>query len=180
MFRRTQRCSDEAAAPPLLACEPGATAMVRSLLWVDVNDPAKRWSATMRRPILVINDDPRVRDTLQDTLSGAGFDVRTAPDGVEGMQTLLRHAPCWVLLDLHMPVMDGFEFLAALRRVPFPPRIFIATEVDDRDSLERAFRLGGEHAFSQAQILSPGFGGALREALGLPAVDPQPSAQRAA
>ncbi len=134
----------------------------------------------MRRPILVLNDDPAVCETLQATLCEAGFDVRTSRDGVEGMQTLLRHAPCWVLLDLRMPVMDGFEFLTALRRVPFPPRVFIASDVVDPAAVDRARRLGAEHAFAPGQFLSAGFGSALREALGLPAVDPTGAEQQAA
>lgn len=126
----------------------------------------------MRRPILVINDDAGVCATLAATLGDAGFEVRTASDGVEGMQVLLRHAPCWVLLDLQMPRMDGFEFLGALRRVPFPPRVFIASDVRDRAALERARRLGAEHVFLPEQLGAEGFGQALRQALGLPPVDP--------
>jgi CheY-like chemotaxis protein len=133
----------------------------------------------MRRPILVINDDPHVLGVLDATLGAAGFDVRTARDGVEGMQTLLRHAPCWVLLDLDMPVMNGFEFLGGLRRVPFPPRVFVTADSDDPRAIERACRLGAEHAFPREQVTAPGFGQALRAALGLPPVDP-PLADRCA
>ena len=126
----------------------------------------------MRRPILVINDDPLLCSLLSTTLGEAGFEVRTAGDGVDGMRTLVDQAPCWVLLDLAMPVMDGFEFLSALRRVPFPPRVFVASDVADSGSVGRALRLGAEHAFTPEQIRHPRFGSALREALGLPAVDP--------
>lgn len=122
----------------------------------------------MRRPILVINDDPSLRSTLETSLSQAGFEVASAADGRQGIAALHEHAPCWVLLDLDMPVMDGFEFLTALRRVPFAPRVFVLTDVEEEESRKRALRLGAEHYFSASQGRHPGFGIGLRRALGLP------------
>lgn len=69
------------------------------------------------RPILVIEDDPDLRDNLQEALELEGYEAVTAAHGVEALR-LLDDAPLpgAILLDLMMPVMSGAEFLATLRR----------------------------------------------------------------
>lgn len=130
----------------------------------------------MKRPILLINDNPDVLARLAARLDLAGFQVSIASDGAAGLSALYQHAPCWVLLDLDTPVMNGFEFLSALRRVPFPPRVFIVSDQDSSKMRERAQRLGAEQFFTEQQALHPSFAPALREALGLPRIDPVPHA----
>src|SRR5262245_60743067 len=61
--------------------------------------------------ILVVDDDPDVRDALVHLLSAEGYDAETANDGSEALARLKGTSPpSLVLLDLMMPVMDGFEF----------------------------------------------------------------------
>jgi CheY-like chemotaxis protein len=69
--------------------------------------------------ILVVEDDVDIRDAMSDTLALAGYRAATAADGLEAL-ALLRHAPspCLILLDLMMPVMDGWEFRAEQVRQP--------------------------------------------------------------
>ncbi|HEV8119196.1 MAG TPA: response regulator [Thermoanaerobaculia bacterium] len=65
----------------------------------------------MRQLILVVEDDADLRETLLDVLDRAGFDVVMAADGREALATLeAGRRAALVLLDLHMPVMDGLEF----------------------------------------------------------------------
>jgi CheY-like chemotaxis protein len=63
--------------------------------------------------VLVVEDDQGIRESLCDFLEQEGFVVATASDGAEGLSWLRDHPQeaCMVLLDLMMPVMDGFEFL---------------------------------------------------------------------
>jgi CheY-like chemotaxis protein len=69
------------------------------------------------RHILVIEDDADLRETLKDLLEMEGFRVVTASNGREGLQQIQQNGqPCLILLDLMMPVMNGWEFLEALRR----------------------------------------------------------------
>jgi CheY-like chemotaxis protein len=67
------------------------------------------------QPILIIEDEPDLRETLKDLLEISGFKVMTASNGKEGLDHI-RNAgnPCLILLDLMMPVMNGWQFLEAL------------------------------------------------------------------
>ena len=57
---------------------------------------------------------------VQDYLALAGIPVVGAADGREGLSALHQHRPCFILLDLSMPVMDGWEFRAVQRKLPDP------------------------------------------------------------
>jgi CheY-like chemotaxis protein len=85
------------------------------------SDVTQIWGPnTDERPVLVVDDDRDVREALVELLAGRGFRVTAAADGREALQILraLRVPPFVVLLDLMMPVMDGYEFLAAQRNDP--------------------------------------------------------------
>jgi len=62
--------------------------------------------------ILVVDDDRDSRLLLELALSTSGFAVMTASNGEEALQIARRHTPALILLDLAMPVMDGFTFRA--------------------------------------------------------------------
>ena len=66
--------------------------------------------------ILVIEDEPSIRSFLRTLLNDEGYRVETAIDGLDALQRL-GCAPDLILLDLGMPVMDGYEFLARLRNL---------------------------------------------------------------
>lgn len=75
--------------------------------------------------ILIVDDDSDIRETLTELLQGEGYDCATAGNGREALEYLRSHSfPSLILLDLMMPVMDGFDFRAAqlgaekLREVP--------------------------------------------------------------
>ena len=69
------------------------------------------------RNVLVVEDDIDIREALQEVLEVHGYVVLTASHGGVALEklTLLQH-PCVILLDLMMPVMDGFQFLEVLER----------------------------------------------------------------
>ena len=68
--------------------------------------------------VLVVEDDPATRFTMRRALLGFGCRVRVAENGRRGLDDLARVRPDLILLDLMMPEMDGFEFLAELRKRP--------------------------------------------------------------
>ncbi len=62
--------------------------------------------------VLVIDDDREIRDLLVEVLTTEAYDVSSAPDGLVGLKEARAHRPDLILLDLMMPVMDGWTFLA--------------------------------------------------------------------
>lgn len=70
--------------------------------------------------ILVIDDDPAIRQSIKDVLEINGYTVHTAKDGLDGIKSLseMVSAPCLILLDLMMPGMNGWGFLDFQRGSP--------------------------------------------------------------
>lgn len=66
--------------------------------------------------VLVVDDQEAIRDTLQTALDDEGFTVECASNGREALDILERWKPCVILLDLMMPVMDGWAFCEEQRR----------------------------------------------------------------
>ena len=72
-----------------------------------------------QRPILVVDDDPDILDSLRDFLEIEGFAVDLAANGLQALARLQQKpAPSLVLLDMRMPLMDGWTFLASMRQRP--------------------------------------------------------------
>jgi len=72
--------------------------------------------AQFRFRILVVDDEPSIRETARMILEGEGYEVLTAADGVEGLHSLSKSLPDLIISDLSMPRMTGFEFLAVVRQ----------------------------------------------------------------
>jgi CheY-like chemotaxis protein len=70
------------------------------------------------RRVLVVDDDPGIRRMVSLVLAGEGYDVRTAEDGRQALDLLASWHPAVILLDLMMPVMDGWTFLVAQQADP--------------------------------------------------------------
>lgn len=94
--------------------------------------------------ILLIEDDEFIRSLLGDKFRSAGYEVKEARDGKEGLEKLKQEKPDVVLLDLLMPVMDGFEVLKTIRQdkelASLP--VIVLSNVDQKTDLDRAMALG--------------------------------------
>jgi PAS domain S-box-containing protein len=94
--------------------------------------------------VLVVDDDMRSRIILREALEQAGFDVEEAENGEAAVQIIERQMPDLILLDVVMPIMDGFETCLAVRHMAGGENlpIVLMTGLDDTDSINRAFEIG--------------------------------------
>jgi CheY-like chemotaxis protein len=76
-----------------------------------------------QRQILVVDDDPDVRELLRRHLQGAGYRVIMAEDAVSAGHAVVEHAPDLIIADYKMPYMNGPDFISALRADPAIPDI---------------------------------------------------------
>jgi len=93
--------------------------------------------------ILVVEDDESIRDLVYLILSGAGYEVVTASDGEAALQVAGMAPPDLVLLDMRMPVMDGWEFARQYRAKP-EPHAPIVVLTAARDAADRAAEIDAD------------------------------------
>ncbi|MBC2775114.1 response regulator transcription factor [Rhizobium sp. AQ_MP] len=93
--------------------------------------------------ILVIEDDPEISEIIETYFAREGFRVITAGDGAIGLSHHQRLRPDLVVLDIKLPRQDGYEVLAAIRRVSDTPVIMVTALADDLDKLQ-ALRIGAD------------------------------------
>jgi two-component system response regulator MtrA len=83
--------------------------------------------------ILLVEDDPSIREVTALGLRAAGFTVSTAADGAEGLERWRAGAPDLVLLDVMLPRMDGLEVCRAIRREATTPIVMLTARADTID-----------------------------------------------
>jgi two-component system KDP operon response regulator KdpE len=93
--------------------------------------------------ILVVDDDPGIRDSLCDELRAAGYDALTAADGRAGLAAFRLNLPDLLLTDLAMPGADGFALIRAIREFSRTPIVVISVRGADADKI-RALDLGAD------------------------------------
>ena len=86
--------------------------------------------------VLVVDDDPNLREVYESVLGDAGHRVTLAADGAEGLLALAED-PDVIVLDLMMPVLDGYDFMRLMPTVCAPKPVLIVAGQPDRS------RLGG-------------------------------------
>lgn len=85
--------------------------------------------AASQSRLLVVDDNPWVREMMADLLLSQGYEVLTAQDGLDALSQLQERLPDLIISDLRMPRMSGFEFLAIVRqRFPHIPTIAMSGE----------------------------------------------------
>ena len=94
--------------------------------------------------VLVVDDDPSVRETVATVLISAGYDVAAAKDGFGALMQLRKMLPEVIVSDLNMPQMSGYELLSVVRQ-RFPQIIWMKRE-DNRSFLPNLVQ-GSEDRF---------------------------------
>lgn len=98
----------------------------------------------LQRPlVLIVDDDDDLRMLLASLVSLLDIDTETAENGVTALEAVARRRPDVILLDMKMPVMDGWQFVEALsQRQPDPPPVVVITAAPD--PAERAAEVGAQ------------------------------------
>lgn len=101
--------------------------------------------------VLVVDDDPIGRSLMRATLENNGFVVEEASDGREAFTLCEQRSPDLLVVDVVMPVMDGFELCRELRRQPISAHvpILMATGLDDVESIAMAYDAGATDFISK-------------------------------
>jgi len=96
------------------------------------------------RTCLVVDDSSVIRKVARRILEGLDFTIVEAEDGAKALEACKRAMPEAVLLDWNMPVMDGYEFLGHLRRMPGgdTPKVVFCTTENGIDHIARALEAG--------------------------------------
>ena len=123
---RTESCDSPRwsrmfAAAVCPGIEPHRSAPPKITRWVQLHRPAEgdRTAVDASRFVLVVDDDPDLLDVTSFVIETEGMAVATARNGAEALALLRAGRQPWlVLLDLMMPVMNGWEFLAAIANDP--------------------------------------------------------------
>src|SRR6187551_3838577 len=97
----------------------------------------------MPRTILIVDDDPHIRQLLAFAFGKAGLDTIEAGDGEEALAQVERRSPDLVLLDINMPRLDGLEVCRRLRAKGDVPILFLSSRDDEIDRV-LGIELGGD------------------------------------
>jgi CheY-like chemotaxis protein len=92
--------------------------------------------------LLVVEDEANSRDLMAQFLTSKGYRVRTAADGAQALVAVQEEPPQLIVLDLHMPVMNGVEVMRRLKAQGFGGSIIVLTASRDEDLLRQALELG--------------------------------------
>jgi two-component system alkaline phosphatase synthesis response regulator PhoP len=98
----------------------------------------------MERTILVVEDDAGIRVVVQDTLTSQGYHVVTADNGMKGLELAQKLKPDLIILDVMLPLMDGFEICKRLRKEGITSPIMMLTVKDEEVDKVLGLELGAD------------------------------------
>ena len=126
--------------PGILATPENRAALPRP----DLQHPARlRHTLPVARTILIVDDDPHIREVVRFALEREGYATVEAGDGRAGLAEFERARPDLVVLDILMPEMDGTEVCRTLRARSRVPIVFLSSKDDEVDRIV-GLELGGD------------------------------------
>jgi len=93
---------------------------------------------------MIVDDEPGVRALLRDTLSIAGFETIEASDGMSALTLLRTNKPALMVIDVNMPLMDGFELVERLRTTHDLTPVLMLTAREDKSDIARGLKIGAD------------------------------------
>ncbi len=116
--------------------------------------------------ILIAEDDTVLRDLYLRKFSADTYDVRTAANGQEALDLIAKDKPDLVLLDINMPVLDGFGVLEKLPKVTRQFPIVMLTNFEDQTNRDRGAALGIDDYFVKKDMTIKSLLGMVEKLLG--------------
>jgi FixJ family two-component response regulator len=101
--------------------------------------------------IAVVDDEEEVRRALGRLIRSAGLEIETFMSGADFLESLAHRRPAFVVLDLHMPGVNGFEVQSRLNEMPDPIPVIVITGRDTEESRQRALE-GGARAYLRKPV----------------------------
>ena len=98
----------------------------------------------MAELVMVVDDEAGVRELLADALKLAGFEAITANDGMNALTMLRSHKPDLLIVDINMPLMDGFDFIQRIRENGDNTPALMLTARGDKSDITRGLTLGAD------------------------------------
>lgn len=98
----------------------------------------------MKPLVMVVDDEPGVRELIGDALRLGGYDAVEAADGQEAMQVLRHTRPALLIVDVNMPVMDGFELVRRIRDSGQDTPVIMLSARGDRVDVTHGLQLGAD------------------------------------
>lgn len=98
----------------------------------------------MAEMILIVDDEAGVRELLGDALRIAGFETSTASDGMSALTAIRNKKPDLLIIDINMPLMDGFELVERLRSTGDNTPALMLSARADRADVTRGLTLGAD------------------------------------
>lgn len=103
--------------------------------------------------VLVVDDEKRLTDFLQDFFTRLGYEMHTAPSGEEAFRAIKEHIPTLALLDMHLPGMDGIQVLQTLKLEHPAVKVIVMTSYDE-EYQKRAKEAGADAFFPKPLSLT--------------------------
>lgn len=100
--------------------------------------------------VLIVEDEKPLAHALELKLQHEGFNTTVATNGSDGLALLQKESFDVVLLDLMMPVIDGFQVLEKLQEQDLHPTVFVLSNLSQREDEQRVLSLGAKKYFVKA------------------------------
>lgn len=97
--------------------------------------------------VLIVEDERPLAHALELKLTHEGFDAKVANNGQEGIDLIMQGNFDVVLLDMMMPVMDGFQVLKELKKLEKQPIVFVLSNLSQREDEARVLEAGARKYF---------------------------------
>jgi two-component system response regulator MprA len=110
-------------------------------------------TGTDTRRVLIVDDEPDIRDLYRYAFEHEGYSVEEAVDGIDAVERAAEFQPALVVLDLAMPRRDGLAALPLIRSVAPDARVIIVTAYSTVEAFSTGRRLGAQACFQKERFI---------------------------